>query len=78
MKIYYDKDTDYAEVFFRSTPNYAVEINEQVVQFLSEDDDSMVGYGFERASKSVKESEFVSDQVKDEFKRFLEKGGRNG
>lgn len=75
MKFYYDKDIDYVEVFFKQTPNYGVEISEEVVQFRSENDDTVVGYSFENASESVKESELLTEEVKVEFKRFLEKGG---
>lgn len=75
MKFYYDKDIDYVEVFFKQTPNYGVEISEEVVQFRSESDDTVVGYSFENASLSVKESELLAETVKEEFKRFLEKGG---
>ena len=75
MKIWFDKDIDYAELFFRSEPNYGVDLDERVTQFRSEKDDSVVGYGFFEASDSVLVSDLISDNVKEEFKRTLRKGG---
>jgi hypothetical protein len=53
MNIYYDKDIDYAEIFFKKCENYGEDIGNGVVVFKSEDDDSVVGYGFESASTAV-------------------------
>lgn len=53
MNIYYDKDIDYAEIFFKKIENYGEDIAEGIIAFKSEDTDEIVGYAFEEASKTV-------------------------
>jgi len=55
MYIYYDKNSDYLELFFETVANYADadETNESVAIFRSEKDDSIVGYALDNASKEI-------------------------
>ena len=64
MTIFYDKDRDYAEVFFKKTENYGEEINSVLTVFKSEASDKIVGYAFEEASRSLFESHVLSSSVK--------------
>lgn len=64
MNLYYDKDRDYAEVFFNKEENYGEEINSNVTVFKSERNFKIVGYGFEGASHSLFSSEMLSPSVK--------------
>jgi DNA-binding XRE family transcriptional regulator len=64
MTIFYDKDRDYAEVFFRKDENYGEELNVTVTIFRSEKNDKVVGYAFEDASHSLFESDALSSSVK--------------
>ena len=53
MKVYYDKDIDYLEIFFESRPNYTHDISNTILEFRSEKDDHVVGYVFEQAMEDV-------------------------
>ncbi|HPI39593.1 MAG TPA: hypothetical protein PLJ21_02240 [Pseudobdellovibrionaceae bacterium] len=53
MNIYYDKDIDYAEIFFKKVNNYGEDIADGIVAFKDEENDEIVGYAFEEASSSV-------------------------
>ena len=64
MKTYYDKDTDYLEIFFKSTENYGEDINETTTVFKSEKNDEIVGYGFNLASQTLTSSNFLNPQQK--------------
>lgn len=64
MTIFYDKDRNYAEVFFKKTPNYGEETSETLTVFKSEKGDKVVGYGFDNASKTLFETDLVSPSVK--------------
>jgi DNA-binding XRE family transcriptional regulator len=64
MTIFYEKDTDYAEIFFKKEPNYGEAINDAVTVFKSEKSDKTVGYGFEDASRTLFESDVVASNVK--------------
>ncbi len=64
MSIFYDGDRDYAEVFFKKTPNYGEELNSSVTVFKSEKNDKVVGYGFEDASRTLFEHELLSPSLK--------------
>lgn len=64
MTILYDKDRDYAEVFFKKTENYGEEINAVLTVFKSESNDKIVGYAFEEASHSLFDSNVLSSNVK--------------
>jgi DNA-binding XRE family transcriptional regulator len=64
MNIFYDGERDYAEVFFKKTPNYGEELNDRVTVFKSEKSDKIVGYGFEDASRNLFEHDFLSPSAK--------------
>jgi len=66
MYIYYDKDLDYIEVFFKKTENYLspFEENEQIGEFLSDKDDSVVGYSIENLQKNFDELYFLTPYQK--------------
>ncbi len=53
MNIYYDKDIDYAEIFFKKCENYGEDIGNGVIVFKSEENGEVVGYGFESALTTV-------------------------
>ncbi len=53
MNIYYDKDIDYAELFFKKCENYGEDIGGGIVVFKSEENNEIVGYGFESALTTV-------------------------
>ncbi len=53
MHIYYDKEIDYAEIFFEKCENYGEDIGGGIVVFKSEKNDEVVGYGFESALINV-------------------------
>ncbi len=46
MRITYDRDIDYMEIFFKKEANYADEMSEHVMVFKSEKTDKPVGYAF--------------------------------
>ena len=71
MKLYFDKEINYAEIFFRSTPNYGVELNSEVIQFRDEQTEEVVGYGFYEAEQSVLKSEYLSFEQKEDFKKLM-------
>lgn len=64
MTIFYDKERDYAEVFFRKEENYGEEMSSVVTVFKSEKNDKIVGFAFEEASQSVFDFEDISSSVK--------------
>lgn len=64
MTIFYDKDRDYAEVFFKKTENYGEDINNVLTVFKSEANNKIVGYAFEEASHSLFDSNVLSSSVK--------------
>lgn len=59
MKITYDRDIDYMEIFFKKEANYGDELSEHVMVFKSEKTDKPVGYAFESASETVFQSDFL-------------------
>lgn len=77
MKIYYDKDIDYAEIFYKKVANYAEDLSAGIMVFRSEDNDEIVGYSFENASVTVFNFEWLSskEKVAFEIKRARENGG---
>ena len=60
MRTYYDKDLDYLEIFFQESQNYGEDLNQNEMVFKSEDDDSPVGFSFEKASQTVSQSINIS------------------
>ncbi|MBN8542217.1 MAG: hypothetical protein J0L82_17630 [Deltaproteobacteria bacterium] len=59
MKITYDRDIDYMEIFFSKEANYGDELSEQVMEFKSEKTGKTIGYAFEAASETVFKSDFL-------------------
>ncbi len=64
MTIFYDKDRDYAEVFFRKEENYGENMSDMVMVFKSEKNDKVVGYAFEGASRALFENDLISPSTK--------------
>ena len=62
MYIYYDKDLDYVEIFFKKTLNYLVPFknNEEIGEFRSEKNDTVVGYSIENLSKNFDDLSFLT------------------
>jgi len=64
MRIFYDGERDYIEIFFKKTENYGEEFNDSITIFKSEKNDKVVGYGFEDASKTLFEHDLLSPSLK--------------
>jgi len=66
MYIYYDKDLDYVEVFFKKEENYLAPFgkNEQFGEFCSEKDDSVVGYSIESLTENFDQLDFLTPNQK--------------
>lgn len=66
MYIYYDKDLDYVEIFFKKEENYLspLESNEQIGEFLSEKDNSVVGYSIENLNDNFDKLIFLTPYQK--------------
>lgn len=62
MKVYYDSDIDYLEVFFETEANYAHDIASSIVEFRSEKNDKIIGYAFERALSDVSTFDALTPQ----------------
>lgn len=67
MNIYYDKDIDYAEIFYKKVANYGEDLSPGIVVFKSEENDEVVGYAFERASLDVFEFKDIPTKLKVAF-----------
>ena len=64
MKLFYDSDIDYLEVFFRKTKNYGEDTAKGVTTFKSESNDNVVGFGFYRPNKVVPTSVLLQPKTK--------------
>ena len=62
MYIFYDKDLDYIEIFFKKESNYLVPMddNEQIGEFFSEQNDSLIGYSIENLKDNFERLSFLS------------------
>ena len=62
MYIYYDKDLDYVEIFLKKEDSYLLpkDDNEQIAEFLSEKDNSIIGYSIENLSDNFDELTFLT------------------
>lgn len=67
MNIYYDKDIDFAEIFFAKKANHGHDIGDGIVEFISEDTGEIVGYSFENASQAVLNFEKLPSRAKVAF-----------
>lgn len=77
MKIYYDSDIDYAEIFYKNVSNYGEDAGAGVTVFRAESNDQIVGYAFENASESIFSFANLSskEKVAFEIKRARESSG---
>ena len=64
MNILYDRDLDYLEVIFEKTANFGAPLTDDIIIFKSEKNSKVVGYSFERASKTVFEFDGLNANVK--------------
>ncbi len=64
MRILYDVERDYAEVFFKKDENYGEEVNAFITTFKSERNGKIVGYGFEAASKTLFDYDLLSPSLR--------------
>ena len=64
MTIFYDKERDYAEVFFSREENYGENLSDTVMAFRSEKNDKLVGYAFDCASRTLFENDLISPSTK--------------
>ncbi len=66
MYIFYDKDLDYIEIFFKKESNYLVPMddNEQIGEFFSEQNDSLIGYSIENLKDNFERLSFLSPYQK--------------
>lgn len=66
MYIYYDKDLDYIEIFFQKENNYLVPMddNEEIGEFFSEQNDSLIGYSVENLKDNFERLSFLSPYQK--------------
>lgn len=59
MKITYDRDINYMEIFFSKEANYGDELSDNIMVFKSEKTDKTIGYAFEVASETVFKADFL-------------------
>ncbi len=67
INVYYQVESDYAEVFFKKViENYGEEDNKNtfLTIFKAQDDDRVVGYGIESVSKKFKSLSFLGTKEK--------------
>ncbi len=64
MNIMYDQDLDYLEVIFEKTANYGESLTDDITVFKSEKNDKLVGYSFERASRTAFEFDGLNANAK--------------
>ncbi len=64
LKLFYDQDIDYLEVFFQKTSNYGDETEKGIITFKNEKNDKIVGYGFHKPAKVILNSFLLSPKTK--------------
>lgn len=66
MYIHYDRDLDYVEIFFKKEENYLCPFddNEQIGEFRSEKDDSVIGYSIENLNDNFDSLNFLDSYQK--------------
>lgn len=66
MYIYYDKDIDYVEIFFKKEGNYLVpsDHNQHIGFFHSDIDDTIIGYSIENLEKNFDDLDFLTPYQK--------------
>ncbi|HXH75729.1 MAG TPA: helix-turn-helix transcriptional regulator [Bacteriovoracaceae bacterium] len=73
LKLFYDPDIDYLEVFFQKTPNYGDETETGIITFKNEKNDKIVGYGFHKPAKVILNSFILSPKIKIAVMCFLKR-----
>ena len=76
LKLFYDQDLDYLEVFFKKTPNYEEDRKKGIVAFKSESSDKIVGYGFSSPLKNILISDLIGPKTKIAIICFLRRKNR--
>lgn len=66
MYIYYDKDLDYVEIFFKKEENYLApfEANDQIGEFRSNKNDAVIGYSIENLKANFDSLTFLTPYQK--------------
>lgn len=73
LKLFYDADIDYLEVFFDRTPNYGEDIEKGLTVFKDEKNDKIVGYGFYRPLKNILSTSLLDAKTKIAVLCFLKR-----
>ena len=66
MYIYYDKDIDYVEIFFKKEKNFLspLKANEQIAEFISEKSNNVIGYAIENLNENFDSLDFLTPYQK--------------
>lgn len=66
MYIYYDKDLDYVEIFFKKEDNYLApfDANDQIGEFRSNKNDAVIGYSIEDLNANFDSLTFLTPYQK--------------
>jgi DNA-binding XRE family transcriptional regulator len=66
MYIYYDKDLDYVEIFFKKEDNYLApfETNDQIGEFRSNKNNAVIGYSIENLNENFDSLTFLTPYQK--------------
>lgn len=73
LKLFYDPDISYLEFFFKKSPNYGVDMNKNIIEFRSENNDAVIGYGFNHPQKTVPAATFIPPKIKIALMCFLKR-----
>jgi DNA-binding XRE family transcriptional regulator len=64
LKLFYDKDTEYFELFYKKAPNYGVDIQKRIIEFRAESNDKVIGYGFYRPLNLIPACHLLEPKIK--------------
>ena len=64
IKLFYDQDIDYLEIFFKKAPNYGEDIKKGITVFKSETNDKVIGYGFYNPLKIIIRTPLLVPKIK--------------
>ncbi len=73
LKLFYDHDLDYLEVFYKKAPNYGEDITKSVIEFKSETNDKVVGHGFYNPVKNIMTSSLLEPKTKIAIMCFIKR-----
>ena len=73
LKLFYDQDLNYLEVFFKKTPNYGEDIKKGIIEFKSESNNKVVGYGFQNPVKNIMTSNLIEPKTKIAIMCFIKR-----